>query len=140
MGGHRIFGSPGGSQELKSSGMLLVGFKGMPTMQIAYRRLTTSSASGEIDVPVRLFKPEESDGAWICRYEIEWPDQKHSGFAAGVDPIQALFLALQRIGVELYTSTHHETGSLKWSMSAKGYGFPIARNLRDLLIGDDADL
>jgi hypothetical protein len=120
--------------------MLPVGLKGVRKMQIAYRRLITSSASGDIDVPIRLFKPEENDGAWICRYEIEWPDQKHSGFAAGADSIQALVLALQRIGVEIYTSAYHKTGSLKWPRSAKGYGFPIARNLRDLLIGDDADL
>ena len=109
-------------------------------MQIAYRRLTTSSASGDIEVPIRLFEPEEKGRAWICRYEIEWPDQKHSGFAAGIDSIQALLLALQRIGVEMYTSAYHEAGSLKWPKSAKGYGFPIARNLRDLLIGDDVDL
>ena len=49
-------------------------------------------------------------------------------------------LALQRIGVVIYTSPHHEAGSLRWADSARGYGFPIARNLRDLLVGDDVKL
>jgi hypothetical protein len=109
-------------------------------MQIAYRRLTASSALGNIEVPIRVFKPEKSDGAWICRYEIDWPSQKQSSFAAGVDSIQALVLVLQRIGVEIYTSAYHETGTLKWFEPTQGYGFPIAHNLRNLLIGDDLNL
>jgi len=108
-------------------------------MQIAHRRLTTSSASGDAEVAIRLFKPEESDGHWICQYEIDWPGRKQSGFAAGIDSIQALLLALQKIGVDIYTSGYHETGSLKFAPT-QGYGFPVTRNLRDLLIGDDVNL
>jgi Domain of unknown function (DUF6968) len=109
-------------------------------MQIAHRQLTTSTELGDTEVSIRLFKPEESDGAWICRYEIDWPSRKQSSFAAGIDSIQALLLALQRIGVEIYTSAYHQAGSLKWFEPTRGYGFPIAHNLRDLLIGDDVNL
>jgi Domain of unknown function (DUF6968) len=109
-------------------------------MQIAHRRLMASSALGDTEIAIRLFKPEESDGAWICRYEIDWPSRKQSSFAAGIDSIQALLLALQRIGVEIYTSAYHQTSSLKWFEQMQGYGFPIAHNLRDLLIGNDVNL
>ena len=109
-------------------------------MQIAHRRLTTSSPLGDTEVLIRVFKPEESDGNWVCRYEIDWPSQKQSGFAAGIDSIQALLLALQKVGVDIYTSSYHETGSLKWFEPTRGYGFPVTGNLRDLLIGDDVNL
>jgi hypothetical protein len=62
-------------------------------------------------VPVRLFQPENDEGMWICRYEIDWPSEKRSYFAGGVDSSQALILALQMIGAELYASAHHKAGS-----------------------------
>ena len=47
-------------------------------MLIAHRRLVISSPSGDIDVPVRLFQPEQENGMWICRYEIDWPNRRKS--------------------------------------------------------------
>jgi hypothetical protein len=105
---------------------------------IAHRRLIISSPSGDTDVPVRLFQPEQEDGMWICRYEIDWPNQRKSYFGAGVDGMQALILALRTIGVEIYTSEYHKAGTLRWFEPGRGYGFPVGGNLRDLLIGDDA--
>ena len=109
-------------------------------MLIAYRRLVITGPSGDTEVPVRLFQPENDDGMWICRYEIDWPSQKRSHFAGGIDSFQALILALQMIGAEIYASTYHKAGSLKWFERYRGYGFPVGCNLRDLLIGDDTSL
>jgi hypothetical protein len=109
-------------------------------VEIALRRLIISRPSGDIEVPVRLFQPEDNNEMWICRYEIDWPDQTRSRFAAGVDAFQALILALQMIGAEIYTSKYHKSGSLQWFEPGRGYGFPVTGNLRDLLIGDDANL
>ena len=58
--------------------------------------------------------------------------------ASGLDSTQAIVIALQMIGAEIYTSNYHKSGKLFWETPGKGYGFPIAPNLRDLLIGDDA--
>ena len=80
------------------------------------------------------------DGMWTCRYEIDWPSQKRSHFAGGIDSFQALILALQMIGAEIYASTYHKAGSLKWFERYRGYGFPVGCNLRDLLIGDDTNM
>jgi hypothetical protein len=107
---------------------------------IAYRRLIIAGPSGDAEVPVRLFQPENDEGMWICRYEIDWPSQKRSHFAGGVDSFQALILALQMIGAEIYASAYHKAGWLKWAERYRGYGFPVGANLRDLLIGDDMNL
>ena len=109
-------------------------------MVIAERRLIVIGPSGDTEVPVRLFQPENDEGMWICRYEIDWPSEKRSYFAGGVDLLQALILALQMIGAEIYASTYHKAGSLKWFERYRGYGFPVGANLRDLLIGDDRKL
>jgi hypothetical protein len=109
----------------------------MQLMLFAQRRLTISSPSGDIDVPVRVFQPEQEDSMWICRYEIDWPNERKSYFGAGVDGMQALILALRTICTELYTSEYHEAGTLRWFEAGRGYGFPAFITSRDLLIGDD---
>jgi hypothetical protein len=90
---------------------------------IAYRRLIITDPSGDTEVPIRLFQPENDEGMWICRYEIDWPSQKRSHFAGGVDSFQALILALQMIGAEIYTSAYHKAGSLKWFERYRGMAF-----------------
>jgi hypothetical protein len=57
---------------------------------VAERRLIVTDPSGDTEVPVRLFQPENDEGMWICRYEIDWPSEKTSHFAGGVDSFQAL--------------------------------------------------
>src|SRR4051794_26889772 len=82
-------------------------------MVIASRILKLRRQGGEIEIPIRVFKPEEGEkDFWQCTYEIEWPDRKRTMKAAGVDSVQALLLALQLIGTELYTSNFHKSGDL----------------------------
>jgi hypothetical protein len=56
----------------------------------------------------------------------------------GFDSAQALVLALQTIGAEIYSSTYHKSGQLFTDKPGNGYGFPVVPTLRDLLQGDDA--
>ncbi|WP_375463193.1 DUF6968 family protein [uncultured Methylobacterium sp.] len=65
-------------------------------------------------MPVHLHAPELDDGAWICRYEIEWPEGTRSSYGAGFDAVQAIHLTLQKIGLELYKSEPHAKGRLAW--------------------------
>jgi hypothetical protein len=95
---------------------------------IARRTLFISDGSGDGEVEVRLFQPEDDNGMWICRYEIDWPERKRSFFGAGADAFQALIYALQMIGTEVNLSAYHKAGSLKWSERYEGYGFPLAVN------------
>ena len=107
-------------------------------MKIATRRLKLRGRSGEADVQIDIFLPEADGNAWRCRYEIAWPEEKWSSFGGGFDQAQALILALQKIGVDLYFSDYHKSGDLYWDSPGKGYGFPLPPSARDLLVGDDA--
>jgi hypothetical protein len=111
--------------------------KGVP-MLIGTRLLRMRTGDTDTEVAIRLFMPEENDDTWWCRYEIDWPNGKKAGAAAGADSIQSIFLALQMIGVEIYTSPHHKSGNLTWSAPGQGYGFPVPENVQDLLEGADA--
>ena len=58
--------------------------------------------------------------------------------AHGADALQALVIALQMIGAELYASEYHKLGQL-FVEGQQGYGFPVAQNIRHLLVGFDAE-
>lgn len=105
---------------------------------IATRTLMLRQDGTDHDVCVRLFAPEQAAGDWSCRWEIDWPDGMRTFAAHGNDSIQALDLALKMIGAVLYTSEHHKSGLLSSGNSWRGYGFPVSKNIRDLLEGDDA--
>lgn len=106
-------------------------------MIIATRNLKIRNRGINANVSVNLFIPEFADGAWVCRYEIDWPEGARRSFAAGIDAMQALYLALQKIGIDLYMSSHHAAGHLIWNEPNDGYGFPVPKNGREFLIGSD---
>jgi Domain of unknown function (DUF6968) len=108
-------------------------------MEIASRTLILRNGKDHIEIPIRMFTPKQQEPrAWSCRYEIDWPEGKEIREAWGVDSIQAMFLALQAIGSDIYTSTYHRSGNLYFEAPGRGYGFPVPVSLRDLLVGDDA--
>jgi hypothetical protein len=105
---------------------------------IARRVLKLRQQGSELEVPVSLFAPEKSGTDWQCRFEIGWPEGVYQDWAAGLDAMQAIVLALQKIGATLYASEYHKAGLLMWDRPGNGYGFPLPQNARDLLEGDDA--
>jgi len=107
-------------------------------MIVASRSLKLRQAEREADVGVRIFAPRPDQSHWSCEYEIDWPEGVRKGAAHGHDSVQPLHLALNTVGAELYTSDYHKTGVLSSNDSWKGYRFPVPKNIRDLLIGDDA--
>jgi Domain of unknown function (DUF6968) len=108
-------------------------------VKIANRELTLRGDKKDIKIPINIYAPEaEKPGVWGCRYDVGWPDGNRSVTAWGFDAIQAILIALKMIGAEIYTSSYHKSGKLYWDAPGKGYGFPVAPNLRDLLEGDDA--
>ncbi|MBN4092772.1 MULTISPECIES: hypothetical protein [Methylobacterium] len=44
---------------------------------------------------------------------------------------------MQKIGLDLYVSAANKAGVLIWEKPGDGYGFPIPKNGRDLLVGAD---
>ncbi len=106
-------------------------------MIIATRVLKLVGGNGDVEIPIRIHAPEKADVDWICRFEIDWPEEKAERWGTGVDAVQALMFALQMIGAEIYASAHHASGRLVWLAPGFGYGFPVPNNIRDLLVGED---
>ncbi|WP_114947411.1 DUF6968 family protein [Microvirga calopogonii] len=107
-------------------------------MIIAQRELDYVTQSGTIiPVPVKLYAPAGSGKYWWCRFTIEWPDGVDETTTYGVDQFQAIILTLQMIGSRLYLSDCHKSGRLYFETPGSGYGFPVPKIMRDLLIGDD---
>lgn len=111
-------------------------------MTIATRTLVLRSAAGDRPVEIVLHQPRADGAAFACDYHIDWPEGRavRAGHGAdhGDDAMQALVIALQMIGVDLYTSAHHRDGRLVFAAPGGGYGFPVTQNCRDMLVGEDA--
>ena len=107
-------------------------------MLIASRELNFRDGDTLRKIPIRLFSPLRlGSGTWTCRYEVGWPDRPSVNEGSGVDAIQAIIVALQMVGAEIYTSNYHEAGMLYLDAAGHGYGFPVPHAIRDLLVGDD---
>jgi len=107
-------------------------------MIVGNRTLTVLTAVGERPVEIRMCFPESVGTKLHCRYEIDWPEGVARSHAQGNDALHALHLAMQKIGTDLYTSRYHHERTMWWVKPWVGYGFPMPKAGRDLLIGDDA--
>ena len=106
-------------------------------MIIANRTLSYRSGASDIAVPVSIHAPVEGDRCWDCRFDINWPNGKVTQIVRGLDGVQALYLAMQRIAIELYGSEYHQAGTLLWQKAGTGYGFPTIKTSYGDLIGED---
>ncbi len=106
-------------------------------MPILTHILHLNQPSGEVLVEIHLYQPHPTGASWTCNFEIDWPEGRLARHGVGEDALQALVIALQMIGAQIYTSPYHEDGSLRAYDKEDGYGFPVPNNLRDLLIGVD---
>jgi hypothetical protein len=90
-------------------------------------------------VRVRIGTPvtsEEAPHEAGCPYQIDGLGSGKVRFIFGVDGVQALWLALQTIGSDLYNSGEYRAGRLKAFMESPpcgDLGFPIIRGLENLL-------
>lgn len=106
-------------------------------MVIGKRILAIDTEDGPVSVEIRLYQPEPYDTVWHARYDIDWPEGTVKSHCVGNDGIAALHGAIEKIGTELYMSRYHHERTLWWYKSWEGYGFPLPKGARDLLIGHD---
>lgn len=106
-------------------------------MIIGTRTLTVETPLGERPVEIRMFAPKHSDRHWVCRYEIDWPEGTAQGSMQGADALSALHGALMFIGIDLYASPYHSSGKMWWAKPFVGYGFPVPKDAREILVGED---
>jgi hypothetical protein len=107
------------------------------TVMIASRTLIMELDGREFDVPVTVYAPVDRTDHWCCKFEIGWPDGPKRGRGNGIDAVQALLIALEMIGINLYASDAHKQGKLKWDEPHGGYGFPLNFGIRDRYEGRD---
>ncbi len=107
------------------------------TVIVASRTLTMLVDGSEVEVPVTIYAPTDKMDHWRCEFEIGWPDKTKVGRGYGLDAVQALLIALQTIGIQLYTSAAHKQGKLKLDEPHGGYGFPPNAAMRELYEGLD---
>ena len=107
-------------------------------LPIAVRKFELESAHGAPATPVTatLYPPTFSDDGkhWLCPYEIVGLSRDKRGYGAGEDAMQAILLALARMGTELYCAGEAKEGRLKW-LGADQLGFPSFS--RDLIKAPD---
>src|SRR5277367_1061234 len=81
---------------------------------VAERQLTLRNDKGQIDVRVRIGKPEldASGENWKCPYEIWFGESCKTMAMHGVDSMQALQLTIATIDVELEVGAKKHSGVL----------------------------
>jgi hypothetical protein len=109
-------------------------------MIIAQRVLYANINSNKLEIRISIYCPRYDNDQWTCDYEICWPKMIRKSSAFGIDAVQSLILALNKIAVELYTSEFHQNENLIWQEEMNGYGFPLSYNLKDISVGDDKKL
>ncbi|HEY5721274.1 MAG TPA: hypothetical protein VIT45_03040 [Allosphingosinicella sp.] len=102
---------------------------------IARRELSLSGGDPvliEIGIPFEV-KLEHSE--YRCPYRITGIGSGRVRASIGIDALQALMLALQVIGSDLYSSEEYRTGRLSWFADdwSRSLGLPVFEGFRDLL-------
>jgi hypothetical protein len=75
-----------------------------------------------------------SDGNddYFCPYQITGIGSEQVHYGAGVDPFQAVWLTMQKIGAWLYACSDYKGGRLSW-LGQSDLGFPVPDSIRDVL-------
>jgi hypothetical protein len=108
-------------------------------MIVATRQLMLKCDGEELPVMVSIHAPIKGDRCWDCDVEIGWPEGGRKIRVSAFDSMQAIYLAMQRVALELYVSSHHAAGNLRWDKPANGYGFPMAKSGYSDLVGFDRE-
>ncbi len=76
--------------------------------------------------------PDSDD--YYCPFQITGIGNEKIKCVGGIDSIQALLLALNMVGIDLYTSSGAKAGYLRWVAGEKGeLGFPLPDILSDFI-------
>jgi hypothetical protein len=104
-------------------------------MDIIAQRLLKTLTTATAEVTISIERPFPNGQDFKCRYTIEWPEHTQHGNSMGIDAIQALILALQRLAVEINFSDYAKNKHLVWLEPEGGFGLPLPPNLTDMEVG-----
>jgi hypothetical protein len=102
----------------------------------AYRAL--ESLFGKVEVWMEVPVIDAGGQDYRCRYRIKGPRTDRVAHAIGADAFQALQLAMERIGIDLFFSEEGQSGDLRWLDVPYDTGFPVPASIRDLIRNDKA--
>jgi hypothetical protein len=121
----------------------MLGLSGSAFMEMKVKSLGTIIATrklalrGRYTVTVKIGKPRKyptPPDDYYCPFQITGLGNNKIRYAAGVDAVQALWLALQMVGGILYTSEAYESGALEQfpgdTSKYRDLGFPVAETIR----------
>jgi hypothetical protein len=94
----------------------------MPDTPIA-RRQFTINADPQHQLEVLVYAPIEDGPDYRCNYEIREADQLvRQSSAFGIDSLQTLVLAMQKLGADLAHSEYAKSGRLFWNDQSDDLG------------------
>jgi hypothetical protein len=87
----------------------------MPDTPIARRKFTIN-VDPQRRLEVLIYAPIQDGPDYRCNYEIREGDQLvRQSSAFGIDSLQALILAMQKVGADLVHSEYVKSGKLFWN-------------------------
>jgi hypothetical protein len=98
---------------------------------IVIRRLELAGEAAQ-EVTVCIKPPSQVGNDYRCEFQIAGLGDERARHAMGIDGAQALMLALQLIGANLYTSDASKQGRLTW-LGSRNLGFPVPSSISDLI-------
>jgi hypothetical protein len=98
----------------------------MSDMPVATRKFTLDDGGGRC-IEVLLYSPVEDGQDYRCKYEIKEQDQLRESYAIGVDSLQALILALQKLGADITFSEYGKARRLYWNNQNDDLGLLLPR-------------
>jgi hypothetical protein len=91
---------------------------------IADRKLVMGT--DEVVVTIGKPQPFDDDEDYYCPYSIEYGGRKKVSYAGGMDAVQALQLAMKKVGTDLAYLAKTQGVSIAWlSDTPDDTGFPI---------------
>lgn len=106
-------------------------------MDVIAERKFRLKSDASVVITARVYRPLMDGDDFRCDYSIDWPGKSENGKAFGVDSVQALLLAIQRVGVDVYCSDYVKNSDMIWLEEGRGFGLVLPSNLADLYRGDD---
>jgi hypothetical protein len=96
---------------------------------IATRIFTFDDGSASF-LEVLLYSPIQDGGDYRCKYAIREDGQvTKEGYAVGVDGLQALVLAVQKMGADIAFSEYGKARKLYWNNQNSDLGLPLPRGV-----------
>ncbi|WP_173910931.1 hypothetical protein [Acinetobacter sp. Marseille-Q1618] len=93
----------------------------------------TYELDGQFDLEIIIFKAKPDQDDYRAEFQIIGFANVIESYAMGIDEVQALFLAFQKVATILYCSKEYEDKRLTW-LGTYDLDLPYVEGLRDLVV------